>query len=611
VRLVLITVLADDRYWRHRLKVNRRRPSTDGTPGLDMSSIDRSLSKNEENSARITLPASSASTGHSDTLGIGQTASNHMHSTPHDNPEYGWNDSCDSTVKGSDSGFLDVASQKQPRLFPPPAEIDEIDLNDAPEMPPTPPPLLKGASQYSDSYIQRHRRGISENVRKLQTGCDTALGTRLKAHESRSIMRQDRQVLGDKDAQFMQELRNVLLTSPDEKFRTLLDMCEEMQTLRNELLPKEDDYNMLEDQLNSEEFELQETGEKLLNLLGGVRNSLLSDNDLSSVLEEEVTELDLVTSLGSGTQRPEVREYLSRLGDRDIVQERLSELRHERATLVEEEKTRARVQMVLGEESQKFLDTFDVRHDELQDELVAVEDDLARLRKKLEHADRTLFETTRFDDPDYLDGSPPDRVRHSNIDSPPSTISNSDFALPSEIQLLPTPEVNELHIARRDPLLLAPDSIEPTFNGFADSERSSLTSIPLINAWLLKQQGTMSAERFLNDWLLNILRSSISEVFQYKSAQVLQTLNISREGLRDLVLEWWGTDDAVGEYLKTLRLKARGISLSARATLSARETQSDTFVVTLNQLSGRLYRDCTVQQVSETVRLTIRRARSN
>jgi hypothetical protein len=38
--------------------------------------------------------------------------------------------------------------------------------------------------------------------------------------------------------------------------------------------------------------------------------------------------------------------------------------------------------------------------------------------------------------------------------------------------------------------------------------------------------------------------------------------------------------------------------------------QSDTMVITLNQLSGRLSRDCTLQQVGETVRLTIRGTRS-
>jgi hypothetical protein len=51
-------------------------------------------------------------------------------------------------------------------------------------------------------------------------------------------------------------------------------------------------------------------------------------------------------------------------------------------------------------------------------------------------------------------------------------------------------------------------------------------------------EGAMGADIFINAWLLNILRSPISEVYQHKSTLDKQTLNISQEGLRDLVLEW-------------------------------------------------------------------------
>jgi NAD-specific glutamate dehydrogenase len=183
----------------------------------------------------------------------------------------------------------------------------------------------------------------------------------------------------------MQELRNVLLTSPDERLKSLLGLCEEMQTLRDELLPKEYDYDLIEDQLITEEFELQETGEKMLSILDGVPHSLVGDSELGSPLEEEISQIERTASRGSAIQRPEVVEYLSRLGDRDIVLERLSELRHERATLVEEEKSRARFGMALHEEAQTFLDTFDVRHDSLKKELAAVDADLARLSQTLEH----------------------------------------------------------------------------------------------------------------------------------------------------------------------------------------------------------------------------------
>jgi hypothetical protein len=575
-----------------------------------MSSSGEGLPTVQHNTGSKILPTSTASREPADTTENGPKSNTHLELIPTEHPEISWNDSCNTTVRGSDSGFLDIGSHKQPRLFPPPNEVDEIGLNDAPEVPTPQTPVPDEKSQDNDFPLQRHRGALSETVRKLQNSCSVMLETRLEAHKRRSIIRRDRKVLGDLDARFIQELRNILYTSPNEKLEALLGLCEEMQTLRDEFLPKEDDYNLIEDRLITEEFELQETGEKLLSILDRVRNSSVGGSELSSRLEEDFTQVNRAASLGSATQRPETLEYLSRLGDRDIVIERLSELRHERATLVEEEKSKARVKMVLSEEARKFLDTFDVRHEKLQQELAVVDADLARLSKTLERTDKIFFTSTRFEDLDDITGSDADEVRHSYLNSLPSVISSSDLTLPSAARAPSTPEANKPDRPQRDALLLPEDHTAPTFNRFPRTDRNSLTSMHRINAWLLDQQGTMSADAFINDWLLNILRSSVLEVYHYKSAKDLQTVQISQEGLRDLVLEWWSSDKAAGEYLRTLRLEARGISLSARADRSNYDVHSDMVVVTLNQLSDRLYRDCTLQQVGGNVRLTVRRTRS-
>jgi hypothetical protein len=574
-----------------------------------MNSVDRNFSSHRYDTGSTTLPASPISREPAQTSS-GQTSHDRVHPKPQDNAELPWNESCNTTVRGSDSGFLDVVSQKQPNLFPPPNEIDEVGLNDAPDTPPTPPltppPPPQEESQYNDTQFSRHRQVLSETVRKLQDDYNKMLDIRLRAHECRSIIRQERQDLSDKDVQFMQELRNILLTSPNEKFKPLLDLCEEMQTLRNELFPKEDDYNILEDQLISAEFELEKTGGKLLTVLAGVQG----EGDLGSLLEEDLAELERARSMESETQQPEDRGYSPRLGDRDIVVARLSELRHERATLVEDEKSRARVGMVLGREAQEFLDTFDTRHDQLQQELAVIEDDIARLMKVQERTEGIFFATTLFDSSDDGAGSAPDEVRHSDLSLLPTAMPSSDVVQPSAAEDQPTSGSEKSDNPCRDPLLLPVDDTRPTFNRFPDTDGRSLTTEQRINAWLLKQQGAMGADVFINAWLLNILRSSVSEVYQYKSALDEQTLNISQEGLRDLVLEWWSLDDAAGEYLKTLRLEARGLSLSAAPTMSTRQARSDMFVFTLNRLSDRLHKDFTIRRVSETVRLTIRRPRS-
>ena len=579
-----------------------------------MSSVEQSGDSHIPKHDGIILPVAPASEGPADMSKTDLPLHDDMHSEQHEELRSVWDDSQNTTAKDSDLGSPDVTGPKQPRLFPPPEEteeMEEIGLADASGIASAPPQLPLKTSENNGSQLRRQRRGLIENIQKLQEGCDAVLGTRLKAHEQRGIMRRDRQILSDIDARFMQEVRNYLFTAQDERLRRLLGLCEEMQTIRDEILPKEDDYNILEDQLNSEEFELAETGGKLLNLLNGVGNGLLDYNDDGSVLEEDVTDLERVGSERGSTQRPEVREYLSRLGDRDLVRERLTELRHERAMLVEKEKSRARVGMVLDEEAQRFLDLFDVRHAELQQELAVVEDDLERLRNTLDQTDKVLFATTLFDDMENASVSAPDEVRHSELDTPPNATCTSDFALLSEVHYSPAPEAKMPNGCQRDPLLLADDATEPTFNRFVGAERKPLASIHYINAWLLNQQGTMSADKFINDWLLNVLRTSLSEINQFKSAPALQRLKITQEELRDLVLEWWFNDEAAGQYLRTLRHEARGMSLSASAALSNRDVQSDTVVFTLNQLSARLYRERTTVQVSDAVRLTIRRAQSN
>ena len=335
-----------------------------------------------------------------------------------------------------------------------------------------------------------------------------------------------------------------------------------------------------------------------------------AESDMDSIPDEDVTDVERVAVERGSFQRPEVQEYLSRLGDRDIIEERLAELRHERATLVEEQKSRARFDMLLNENGQRFLDSFDVRHHELQEALVSVETDLARLSKRLDQTDSLLFATMRFNGLDDVPESNPDEVRPLDLDSLQSAISPSEIAQYSAIQGQPTVDVIVPPNFRTDPLLLAVDDTKPTYNHFVGAARKSLTSLHHINTWLLNQQGIMSADEFLNKWLLSVLRTSLSEVNRYKSASNLQGLNMGQECLRNLVLEWWFKDAAAGQYLKTLRLEARGMSLSASAALSTREVQSDTVAVTLNQLSTRLYRNYTTLQMGESVIQTMRCSRS-
>ena len=575
-----------------------------------MSSVEQVRTGHVPISAGILLPASMASEEPAELSRRDQSSISGIQWKDSDKQRSDWNDSCNTTIRDTDSAVPDLAFNKTPSLFPPPDEVDENSLSGGSERSSMPLPQPSKEPQISRSRVYTQRHDILENTRKVQEGCDAVLGTRLKAHERRSILRRDRHALSDLEARLQQELRNILLTSQNEKFGPLLELCEQMQTLRDEFSPREDDYDILEDQLNTREFELEETAAKLLQLLDSEDNGLLGENDVDSVPNEDVADVERVSVERGSFQRPEVQEYLSHLGDRDIIEERLTELRHERATLVEEEKSRARFDMVLSEDGQRFLDSFDVRHQELQEALTNVENDLTRSSKRLDQTDSLLFATTRFDGLDDVAEFNPNEVRPLDLNSVHSAISHPDIAQSSAIQRSLTVDAPVPPNFRTDPLLLAVNETKPTFNHFVGAERKSLTSLHHINAWLLNQQGIMSADEFLNKWLLSVLRTSLTEINRYISAPSLQGLNIGQEGLRNLVLEWWYKDAAAGQYLKTLRLEARGMSLSVSAALSTRDVQSDTMAATLNQLSTRLYRNHTTLETGEPVLLTIRRARS-
>jgi hypothetical protein len=112
-----------------------------------------------------------------DTTKNGPKPNTHLELTPAEHLEIIWGDSCTTTVRCSDSGFPDIGSQKQLRLFPLPNEADEIGLNDTPEVPATQTPVLDEKLQANDLPLQLHRRALHETVLKLQSNCSVMLET--------------------------------------------------------------------------------------------------------------------------------------------------------------------------------------------------------------------------------------------------------------------------------------------------------------------------------------------------------------------------------------------------------------------------------------------------
>src|SRR5271156_3570427 len=147
-----------------------------------MSSVEQSDGSYIPKPDGIILPVASASEGPADMSKMEQSLHDDMHSEQREELRSVWNGSYNTTIKDSDLGSPDVAGPKQPTLFPPPEEMDEIGLADASEIVSAPLQLPLKDSKTNGSQLHRQRRDVIENVQKLQEGCDAVLGTRLKAH---------------------------------------------------------------------------------------------------------------------------------------------------------------------------------------------------------------------------------------------------------------------------------------------------------------------------------------------------------------------------------------------------------------------------------------------
>jgi hypothetical protein len=372
------------------------------------------------------------------------------------------------------------------------------------------------------------------------------------------------------DARFIQEVRALCANGQRSELTHLLELAESMQNLRDKFYPMEDDYNKLEDRLDVEEFELHEAESRLYERLGSPRTSVVAADDRASVLREEELEPQ-VDNLLPKDQEPAFEDYLSRIGDANIVKERLQELRRERVHLVEEERVRAKLGRNLDEEALQFLESFDRRHEELQGQYAAIQEDLAKMREKLPPSVPLPFATTQFADESYSFGT---GIIQQLIDAS-TVITGSDLNTSASSNMPPSPReaLAAAQLPRSDPLLLPENDTSPIFT-FSDSN----------------DQDPISTVSYINEWLLNRLRRSSMEVWRFKSAEELQALDLDGAQMRDLVIQWWSKDAKAGDFLVRERARAVSLSLTSNPGVEHQPTRgawSDGVPHDFDRLAGR------------------------
>jgi hypothetical protein len=409
------------------------------------------------------------------------------------------------------------------------------------------PPFV--ALSYDEQHRPRRRR------RQLQGLIDkrvTALSVRLRVQESRNALRNARENLIDQDARFFQELRILAAKPANAELAALLRRNEDTQYQREEVQLQESEYNVIEDELVHLEWEMKEEETKFYEQLENADDPLaLDDLGYSDKDVVYVPSIGSTASISSNLS-PLKRRWLSRVGDRNMLLERLQELRGDRAYWVEEEMKRKRLGLDLDDEGHDFLASFDSRHVSLKDDLVQVEADLARLEESLSESADALYSSTQFDhEGDVLD----------------QRSMKSSLSIAS---------VGDKDPASNDPLFLKNDNKSPPVfaNAAADSK-----------------QGSISTVSYINEWLLHILRRSAVEVRRYKTTEKIRALQLDRDELTRLVLEWWSKDETVNSFPRARNHTGRALSLTSKANETEhtrRATRSDSVLFGVDRLARRL-----------------------
>ncbi|KAE9367994.1 hypothetical protein N431DRAFT_429255 [Stipitochalara longipes BDJ] len=159
--------------------------------------------------------------------------------------------------------------------------------------------------------------------------------------------------------------------------KSLDELMHDCQVARDAYGPLEDDCNQLEDKLSALEFELDRL-EQAFYKRPPDEISVLSERpptpagvddsqQYPSSVEEEEEEI---------AYHPRVARYLSKMGDLDLLQERLDDLLDEKRLLEEEQKKRLKFGLVLDGEDQQWLDHAHSQEEALLAQIRILEKDL-------------------------------------------------------------------------------------------------------------------------------------------------------------------------------------------------------------------------------------------
>ena len=347
----------------------------------------------------------------------------------------------------------------------------------------------------NDDVVKNREIYVAERMastwNKIQSLRDSVTRNRLELRERRAELRQDRAQARELEAQLWGSLQSRWSVAgvPDE---TVLEgLYSEVNKARDEIGPKEENYNELEDDYDVLEFKLEKKETRFYGRSHAHQHEIFKASFSDSSNESGQAWSRTSASEHTANSSSPSNKYFSKVGDANIIRERLFELEAERDHYLDDERERGALGRPLYQPNVDFLDKFPEVHARHLEQLRQIENDLDILRHEASI-------------PDYELGRP--------FSSPAS----QDFpSKPTSLKEMPLSSIS-LQISSR--------------------RRSSDGDLCRYST------DTSTSRKYINQWILKMLENSRLERARHKA--MLEEPKLDNAAWLSLVLEYWVKDPA-------------------------------------------------------------------
>ncbi|KAM3068125.1 hypothetical protein ACMFMF_009490 [Clarireedia jacksonii] len=204
---------------------------------------------------------------------------------------------------------------------------------------------------------------------------------RSRVHGARNALRQKQAEKSDADDRYMMRVHadelGIPLTGASPPLPELRQRCRE---IRDQYGPLEDDCIELENHLSNEEFQLTRAEEQFYARWHYSRSPEFRPSTPRLEGNSQISYHDLDIEETIPSYHPLVTDYLSKLGDVELLRERLEEFLDEKQALEHEEKLRRTFNMSLNPEDQAWLYESETMHKNIREELHQTEIEHSQLK---------------------------------------------------------------------------------------------------------------------------------------------------------------------------------------------------------------------------------------